>query len=149
MNSLIENTCWQEQRGCAPRFFALEGPITYDSFSLGGCRTCSLTQCGNECESSCCRYLPSICVRGKKQITWGFLIRAIDVCCVLLAVDFYDQSKCHIKCVHQDISSCIGHEFIRNMCCFDIPRAAVSAKLSISFAGKITACTFYAPSAHF
>lgn len=149
MNSLINNACWQEECGCAPKYFALEGPITYDAFCLGGFRTCSVTMCGGDCPCARCCYQNSICVRGRKQITWGFLLRTIDACCIRLLVDFYDKAGCHVTCKRESIEECVGHEFTRKMCCFDVPRTAVSAKLSIEFEGRVTACTFCAPSAHF
>lgn len=147
MENLIKNSCWQPGPSGGPKYFSGHGPITYDNFCLNGYRTCSITM--TEQGKAADLYDLPICVQDMKSINWGYCIRSIEANNVELVAEFFDQNNCSIVIDKKDITNKICYNFQEISQCFDIPCNAFTVKLSLEFNGKITACTYCAPTAYF
>ncbi len=148
MNNLIRNSRWCPGPKGGPEFFSGCG-FTYDDFCLDDYRTCSVTQARGCKENAIIRFDPVICVIGMCSIHWGVMVRAIDCEKIELAADFHDMDGKLIAPVRWEVQHQITAQFKRQMCCFQIPKKALTVRLSIRFSGKITACTLCAPEAFF
>lgn len=148
MQNLILNSNWQTVEEDGPKFFAGECS-TFDHFSFHGHRTCSVTQAAGCAVKAWNAYLPAIPVRGRNAIRWGYMIRAVDADSIVLWADFYDSSDCLVESASRDITAHVTAAFTRGTARFSIPKGARSVKLSLRFAGNITACTYFAPIAYF
>lgn len=140
------NSCWNPDDSGWPEFFS--GAITtYDNCIFDGFRTCSITQ--PSAANGYDRYNIRIPVRGIRSIQWGYMIRAIEVCEVLLQAEFYDDCDMQITALQADVADSIGINFSCQMAQFYVPPLADSVELSMHFLGKTTACTFYSPRAFY
>lgn len=148
MKNLILNSRWCPGPWGGPMYFSGNGS-TYDDFTINGCRTCSITMYTDCKEIGRDIYNPAISVCGKQCICWGYCIRAIDAACIVLVADFFDASHSRIIALRCPIKDQITNQFHQIMGRFPIPSNASTVKLSMEFTGKITACTFYAPTAYF
>lgn len=150
MNNLIKNSRWLPGPNGGPQYFSGVGPITYDNFVIRGNRTCSVTLLPNNCPVSAEDfYDPPIKVCGMKCITWGFTIRAIDSENVNLVAKFYDKNCNLIEISKCQIAPLLTYKFAPISSKFPIPCEAEAVKLSIEFSGRVTACTYYNPTAYF
>lgn len=129
-----------------PEFFSGTGPITYDDLSIGGFRTCSITQASGIAQDF---YQPLIEVKGRMIVTYGWNIRAVDADQILYVADFYDADKEFKSSKEKNVTQKISYNFKAVNTQFLIPSGADYMKLSVKFVGKITACTFWAPNAEF
>lgn len=141
------NSQWAPGPSGGPQYFTGVGPITYDSLSIGGYRTCSITKTlqmpGQDF------YDVMIDVRGRPAITWGFTIRAVDADGISLVAEFYGANMAFQKGFEMPVRNQISYEFSQTTARFTVPSGAAYARLSIKFAGKVTACTYYAPVAYY
>lgn len=152
MKNLILNSNWQQLKnnGIDPLYFSGVNE-TLDILSINGNRTCSSTLSNTDCEDSFAtnRYDPFICVNGESCINWGYIIRVIDSERITLVAKFYNQDKRIIQVVKSNITDIVTYEFKRVSANFPIPKGSFNVKLSLEFHGKLTACSYYAPTAYF
>lgn len=146
MRNLIQNSQWCPGPGGGPRCFSGCG-TTYDSLCINNHRTCSITQ--DDCGYGFDQYDPMIPVKGECCIQWGYTIRAVEASCIKLVADFYDQGGQLLETQACDITARVCCGFSTQTASFKIPCCAACVKLSLQFHGKVTACTFYAPTACF
>lgn len=149
MDNLICNAKWELGEDGSIPCFSDSGPITRDCFCWNGCHTCSLTLEKGRGNTACSRYELPICVSGQCDLVWGYTMRVIDACCIILRVKFCDACGNLINVQDKDITCEVGYEFNRQSACFHIPCTACMAFVSLHFEGKTTACTFTEPFAYF
>jgi hypothetical protein len=141
------NAQWAPGPEGGPQYFSGVGAITYDSLSINGYRTCSITMQMPMVAQDF--YDPTIDVSGKSSINWGFTIRTVDANYISLVVQFFDDKNNSIGMSEEPITDKVSYEFKQVISKFTIPANAKYAGLSIKFMGKITACTYYSPIAFF
>lgn len=150
MSNIIRNANWcAVSSQCGPKFFSGSGPVTFDDFCHCGNRTCSVTLPCNQETTASDRYDVAVEAFSHSVLRWGYTIRAVQVGCVVLKAEFYDENETLIKSCGVDISDKICGNFQQIMACYDVPYNACYVKLSMEFSGTITACTFCAPCAYF
>jgi hypothetical protein len=147
MQNLIMNSQWAPGPGGGPQYFSGFGPITYDRLSIGGYRTCSITNMGPMMAQDF--YDPMIDVKGRPAISWGFTIRTVDADYIALVAAFYDANMGMLSAVESPVTGEVGYDFKQVLSKFTVPAGAEKVRLSIKFAGKVTACTYYAPVAYY
>lgn len=147
MQNLIMNSQWAPGPNGGPQYFSGFGPITYDKLSINGYRTCSITNGGPMMAQDF--YDPMIDIKGRPSITWGFTIRTVDADYISLVAAFYDGNMAMVSSVEIPITGDVTYEFKPVTARFSVPAGAEKVRLSIKFAGKVTACTYYAPVAFY
>lgn len=147
MENLIMNPQWRPGPDGNPMYFSGNG-ITYDKKFYQGNRTCSISRMGSPSSPCWMSYDPPIVVADKSVLIWGFYIRAMEASNVALAVDFYSEEGMLFKKFQHPIAQRITPEFKQIAGRFPIPHQAHIAYLSLQFNGKVTACTFFLPTAY-
>jgi hypothetical protein len=147
MENLIMNSQWAPGPEGGPQYFSGMGPITYDSLSINGYRTCSITMQNPMTAQDF--YNPLIDVSGRSGIAWGFMIRVVDANHISLVAQFFDSQRRSIGISEDPITNRVTYEFNQVLSNFTVPGGAKSVSLSIKFMGKITACTYFAPVAYY
>ena len=146
MNNLIMNSCWCPGPGGGPAYFS--GAVaTFDDFCIDDNRTCSITQTADM--QGYDQYDPLLPITGGRRIRWGYIMRKIEGPHILLQARFYSASGAVLDTQQEDIGCKVTAKFQRQMATFTAPRGAAKVQLSLHFAGKVTACTFYAPMAYY
>lgn len=145
MNNQIKNSCWISGSENRPEYFSSSG-VTYDKQCVGGCRTGSVTQING---NSYVQYDPEIGVCGRSRIRAGYIMRAENAQAVIFQADFFNAEGARVQTQTMDVTDRICCQFACLTVCFNIPCTAQSVQLSVRFRGKVTACTFYAPTAYF
>jgi hypothetical protein len=146
MHNLIMNSHFKTGSDHEPTFF-INKNVTYDLPYINNYRTCSITQTIGKHGFE--EYNIPIPIYGGNNIKWGYMIRAIDKCRILLQACFYNNENTLIDKQQFDIACLVNSNFSRQMVKFKAPCNAQSVKLSILFEGDTTACTFYAPLAYY
>lgn len=147
MDNLIMNSKWAPGPSGGPQYFSGFGSITYDRLSINGYRTCSITNMPPMMAQDF--YDPTIDVKGRSGITWGFTIRTVDADSIVLVAEFYDANMGLLQMMEKPITNEVTYEFKPVYAAFQVPQRAESVRLSIKFMGRITACTYYAPTAFY
>lgn len=148
MTNLIHNSEWLPGPDGCRKYFSGFG-FTYDKLCINGFRTCSVTQeAGCRQEAADC-YDLAIDVRGQEVLNYGYVIRAVELCSLILVVEFFDDCGCFIRKDRQQAANQVDYQFNRITVCFRVPEKAKAARLRMEFHGKVTACTYYAPTAYF
>ena len=148
MKNLILNPRRIPDRNNAPKYFTSSG-INFDHCWINGFRTCSLTREDTDKEDPFEAYSQAIPVQGQRAIKWGYHIRAVEAQNVILTARFYDETGVLLHTLQQPIANWLTPEWQWRLARFPIPPGAQTARLSIEFSGKITACTFYGPTAFY
>lgn len=146
--NLIQNAQRKLADNGKPTYFSCEGPITYDDFFVDSYRSSSVTLA---CETDTAKeqYLPTLRIRGQRGLRFGYILRAIHAQEICLQVMFFDQQGRARELAKSNITAEVNAEFTQQFSDFRIPPYAWFARLSVQFAGPVTACTFFAPSAQF
>ncbi len=144
MENLILNPTWQMGPRGGPQYFSSEG-VTYDSLSIDGFRTCSISQ--SDGMAGFIRYDLPLVIAGASCLAWGFILRAVDADQIFIQADFYDSAENTITNKFYNIAPDVIYQFNWHLVWFNVPDNAQTVHLSMHFRGKITACTFYAPTA--
>ncbi len=147
MQNIIMNSQWAPGPNGGPQYFSGFGPITYDRLSIDGYRTCSITNSGPMMAQDF--YDPMIDVQGRAAITWGFTIRTVDADYISLVAAFYAGNMAIVSTSEMPVTGEVTYEFKPVAARFTIPAGANQVRLSIKFAGKVTACTYYMPVAYY
>ncbi len=146
MRNLVGNPHLSPGTGGTPRFFSINGDITYDQCCICGYRTLSLTS--NNGLSSRVTHDQPIYVYGRRTLSWGFIIRSMYADSIVLHADFYDMCG-NLLCSRQrDITYRVHFQFSRQQACFHIPTSANTVILSLQLNGCTTAATFFNPLAY-
>ena len=144
MKNIICNSRWCPGPDGGPLYFSGSG-ATYDNLCVCGYRTCTTTL--PEGGSGYDQYDPAIPVRGQQAITWGYVLRAVEAQDIRLAAEFCGPNGQTER--REEVITCrVCYCFSRQMATFSIPDWAETVRLSLHFAGKTTACTYYAPAAY-
>ena len=151
MENLIMNSQWAPGPGGGPQYFAAVGPVTYDKFSVNGYRSCSITLIPQMMMPMTAQdfYTLLINVSGVTAINWGFTIRKIDADYIALAAEFFDGNMNPVRTFENPVTNAVSYEFMPVVSKFMVPFGAANVRLSIKFAGSVTACTYYAPVAYY
>lgn len=147
-NNLIMNSQWCADEKGGPQYFSDSGPFTYDNFCVNGNRTCSITMTRKGTQAVLQYNLP-IPIQGQQNLMFGCTIRCIGVDCCYLQVDFYDTNNRLIDSCKNNITTTLSADFNTQMTNFPCPCNACTARCSIHFQDRITACTFCAPFAYY
>lgn len=147
MENLIMNPQWRPGPDGNPMYFSGNG-LTYDKRIYQGNRTCSISRMETSPEPGLISYDPPIVVAGKSAVVWGFYIRAVEASNIILTADFYNEEGMLLKKFHQPIAQRVTAEFKPVTCRFPFPLHAHIVHLSMQFNGKVTACTFFLPTAY-
>lgn len=142
MQNLIQNAQWFSQSDGKILYFTNQGPITYDRFCMDNHRFCSLSLSSGVASNA---YDPLLYVHHAHLLRFGYHMRSIAVEKAELMVTFYNQAGKDIFICTKDITRDMGSEFHDVSAQFKVPQHAVSAKISLRFAGAVTACTFGMP----
>lgn len=149
MKNLIRNSRWYTDQSGKTSHFENNGPAV-DIFSVQGFRTRSLTLTAGDTKAVVIdRYEPMIPVKGKRAIRWGYRIRAIESQSVILGAEFYDASGNLLHTLKHPVGNYITAQFQPILIRFPVPPKAETVQLFLELSGKITACTYYAPTAFF
>ena len=148
MKNIIQNSRWYTDQHGNTNFFLNNGPPV-DLFSIQGFRTRSLTLRSDDSCVITDIYQPEIIIQNQKALRWGYQIRAIEAQSVELIARFYTPSGDLIHTLKHPIGNYISSNFQWMMIRFPIPPHAKTVRLSMELSGKITACTYFAPTAYF
>ena len=146
MQNLIQNSQWCPGPNGGPMYFS--GAVaTYDNFCVEGNRTCSITQ--TDGMQGYDQYDPLIPISGGAGIAWGYVLRAVEAEHIILQAAFFDGAGASVGTQQAEIAERVCGDFSRQMAQFTAPYTAAKVQLSLHFAGKVTACTFFAPTAFY
>lgn len=148
MANFIKNASWREGDQYSPTYFSGTG-FTYDCFYINNCRTCSLTRNPYTREYTAINYEIPVVVEGQKCFCFGFCVRAIASEHIMLIAEFFDKEGKLLTVSNENIGPAVKDCFTKQMRNFSIPSKAHCVKLSVVFSGRITACTFFAPTGYF
>lgn len=148
MQNLIQNARWYTTPGGDTPGFQNNGPAP-DLCFLRGQRTRSLTLPEGSTSVVTDAYLPPIPVRGRRAIRWGYTIRAIEAQNVVLCAGFSDEDGKPLHTLKHPIGNYLSPQFRQLLIRFPVPPGAETVRLSMELSGRITACTYYAPTAYF
>lgn len=149
MKNLIQNARWESDAGGGPARFTNTGPLTYDDFWFRGYRTCSITMSSDNSVTARSAYAPLIEIHGQTALSFGVIVRAVELQHMALVADFFTEDDTLLRSVRHSLSPRVTSTFGRRTTRFAIPCGARTVRLAIEFTGKVTACTFCAPRAYF
>lgn len=144
MENQILNSQFKPGPTGGPKHFSCYG-LTYDYFTRNDYRTCSITIPNGTAYTGLLAYDHPIHLRDTKALRWGLFFRAIEVQSAVLVVAFYDANENLLSASRREIADQICSEFRPLLELFQAPEAAETARVSLEFSGRVTACTFCAP----
>lgn len=147
MENQILNSQFKPGPAGGPKHFSCYG-LTYDNFTRNEYRTCSITIPNGTSYTGLLIYDPPIDLHGAKSLRWGLFLRAIEVQSAALTVVFYSAAGDALRAVRREVAERICSEFRPLLERFDVPAEAETARVSLEFSGRVTACTFCAPQAY-